>query len=475
MAACAAAALAGCAGPASTDSGIAAPEAWRFAKAAPGQPAATNTLADDWWRAFGNSELDRLVAQASANNNDLAAAMARVDEARASARIAGAALLPTVSGFGDASHQGGLIVSSTSDNGTGFDLGLVASYELDFWGKNRATRDAARATWRASAYDRDTVALTLSADVTNAWLQAVAMRERTAIAARNLQSAARVLANVESRYRAGAATATELAQQRAAAAAQRRSLAALSSQANDSLTTLAVLLGEPVAQLQLNTGSLDAVQAPAIDAGVPSSVLVQRPDLARAEALLAAADANITVARAAMLPSLSLSASVGVGSEKIRTLFDSTVYSVAAGLTAPIFNGGALRAGRDLAVAQRRELLATYRQAIVAAFGDVERALNAVQGADAQLAASRDEVDAAQHALTLAESRYRAGAETFLTVLSAQQTLFTAQDSAASLQLARLQASVGLYRALGGGWRKPDGDAVAGKADSGSPRPISAG
>lgn len=432
-------------------------------------------LADDWWRAFGNSELDRLVAQASANNNDLAAAMARVDQARASARIAGAALLPTVSGFGDASHQGGLIVSSTSDNGTGFDLGLVASYELDFWGKNRATRDAARATWRASAYDRDTVALTLSADVTNAWLQAVAMRERTAIAARNVQSAARVLANVESRYRAGAATATELAQQRAALATQRRSLAALSSQANDSLTTLAVLLGEPVSQLQVATDSLDALQTPAIDAGVPSSVLVQRPDLAHAEALLAAADANITVARAAMLPSLSLSASVGVGSEKIRTLFDSTVYSVAAGLTAPIFNGGALRAGRDLAVAQRRELLASYRQAIVAAFGDVERALNAVQGADAQLAASREEVDAAQQALALAESRYRAGAETFLTVLSAQQTLFAAQDSAATLRLARLQASVGLYRALGGGWHKPSGDALAGQAGAPAPRAASAG
>ncbi|QGZ65332.1 efflux transporter outer membrane subunit [Paraburkholderia acidisoli] len=427
-----------------------APAAWQFATAADTQGAA---VPRDWWTAFGNAELDALVQQAHANSNDIAAAVARVGEAQASARIAGAPLWPNVSGFADAGRQGGLVVNNEVA-GTSFDLGLAASYELDFWGRHRALRDAAVANYDASRFDRDTVALTVCADTANSWLQTVALRERAAIAQRNLDTAGAILATVESQYRAGAATRLDVAQQRAAVAAQRRTLEARREDANDSLATLAVLLGASVTRVQVATTVLDAVQVPAIGAGVPSAVLVQRPDLARAEAQLAAASANVAAARAAMLPSLTLSGTVGFGSERVRTLFDNSLYSVAAGLTAPIFNAGSLAAGRDLAIAQRTELLANYRAAIVAAFGDVERALNAIHGIEAQLAAHAEELDEARRALALAQSRYRAGAETLLVVLNAQQTLFAAEDEGVQLRLARLQGAVSLYRALGGGWQR---------------------
>lgn len=446
----AALALCACAARPPLDAGIAAPPAWRYGGPARGAP-----VADDWWRAFGNAELDRLVQQATTDNFDIAAAIARVQQARSRARIAGSPMLPVLSGFADASREGGLLVSDSELQGTSFDLGLAASYELDFWGKNRALRDAAQANFHASVFDRDTVVLTVSANIVDTWLQTVSLRERSDIARRNLGTARQILDTVESQYRAGAATQLDVAQQRAAVAAQRRAAEALAQQTNDSLATLAVLSGVPVAQLQLSTASLDGLTLPDIDAGVPSSVLVQRPDLARAEALLAAANANVTAARAAMLPSLTLSATAGFGSERLHTIFDNSLYSVAAGLTAPIFNGGALAAGRDLAMSQREELLANYRNAIISAFGDVERSLNAIDGVDAQIRSQNEELNEAQRALALAQSRYRAGADTLIVLLNAQQTLFSANDENVQLRLARLQATVSLCRALGGGWRAP--------------------
>ncbi|MGS0896996.1 efflux transporter outer membrane subunit [Burkholderia stagnalis] len=444
-------ALAGCNVAVRDSHPVPVPATWRHA---PGDRHG-GPVQSDWWTRFGSDELDRLMLDARRDSFDIAAAIARVRQARSNTRIAGAPLLPTVSGFADASRQGGLLVSDTELQGTSFDLGLAASYELDFWGRNRAIRDAALANLDASVFDRDTVELTVSADVANAWLQAVSLRERTGIARRNLETAQKILDNVESQRRAGAATQLDVARQRAAVAAQRRLAESLAQQTNDGVATLAVLLGRPASQLQLATTSLDGLRTPEADAGVPSSVLVQRPDLARTEALLSAADADIKAARAAMLPSLTLTASAGFGGDRIHSIFDNSLYSVAAGLTAPIFNAGSLAAGRDLAVARKEELLANYHGAIVAAFGDVERALNAIQGVDSQLAASEEELGEARRALELARSRYQAGAETLTVVLSAQQTLFDAEDGNVQLRAARLQAAVSLCRALGGGWTHP--------------------
>lgn len=406
----------------------------------------------EWWRSFGSEELDELIALAHTQSLDVAAAVARVSQAQASATIAGAGILPELSGGIGASRNGRLGGDAVA-TGTSYNAGLSASYELDFWGRNRALRDGSQSLVRAAIFDRDTVRLTVTAGVASAWLQAVALRERAAIAEASLASAQRLLNIVESRARAGAANPLELAQQRGVVATQQRVLAAIRQQAEDSQTALAVLLGRSVNTLTLRSADLSAVQAPAITASLPSELLTQRPDIARAEARLLAADADITVARAAMLPSVVLSANADAISSRSRTVFDNPLYSLAAGLTAPIFNAGRLAAGRDLAEAQREELLANYRLAIIAAFGDVEVALNTVTGIEAQRIAQQEELKQAQRALTLAESRYRAGAETLLTLLDAQRTLYAAQDIAAQLTMLRLQAAVSLYKALGGGWK----------------------
>ena len=412
---------------------------------------ATDCTACSGWQAFGSEELRALTAQALAQNLDIAVAAARVAQADAAARIAGAALLPSVTAQADAGRQGRLGGDAVV---TGRNLGvsLGAQYEIDFWGRHRAARDGALHGLQASAFDRDTVRLALVAGVASTWLQAVAAADRSDIARLNLSRAERVLALVESRARAGAATPLELAQQRGLVANQARGLAALRQQAVDARTALAVLLGETQAR-GLRTASLAALAPPQLGVGLPSELLARRPDLAAAEARMAAADADVAAARAAMLPRVTLGGSVGYASDRLRSLFDNPLYSLAAGLTAPVFDAGRLAAEADRAAARRTELLARYHQAIVAAFGDVEIALNAVDGSQTQADAQAEELRQAGRAATLAEVRYRAGAETLLTLLDAQRTLYAAQDEAVQARLAQLQASVALYRALGGGWQ----------------------
>lgn len=424
--------------------------------AAQGGPGSLS-IARDWWRSLGSAELDALVQAAQAQSLDVAAAAARLRQAEATARQAGAVLLPAVNATADASRQARFSGGSSSTEGTAanrYAAGLAASYELDFWGRQRAGHDSALASLQASRFDRDTVGLTLTATVAEAWLRLVGGRERLAIAGLNLHSAERVLALVESRARAGAATPLELAQQLGLVAAQRQAIEALRQQVQGQHTALAVLLGQ-ASEPTVQADSLVALQPPAIGAGLPADLLVRRPDVARAEAQLAAAHADVQAARAALLPRITLNAGLGVGGDRPGRAFDHPLYSLAAGLTAPIFDGGRLAAGAEIAQARRDELLAQYQAAIIAAVGDAERALQAVAGTGAQTAAQAQVLEQAHQAYTLAQVRYRAGADTLLTLLDAQRTLYAAQDHAAQLRQARLVAAVALYKALGGGWEAP--------------------
>lgn len=444
-----AALLTACANPAPQidTAGPVLPAQWRTASRA------MDAVAADWWRAFGSEELSALVQTAQTQSQDVAAAVARVRQTEVSARMADAPLLPAVTAgvdFSRGAHLGG----NADIAGNSFGASLSASYQIDLWGRLASIHNAARASWQASRFDRDAVQLTVTASVASAWLQAVALTERLSLAEHNLKTTERLLALVESRARAGAATPLELAQQRGQTNSQRRAVSALGQQAEDARTAVAVLLGQADAT-RIAPVSMSKLSLPTLGAWVPSALLTRRPDIAAAEARLAAADANVAAARAAMLPGLSLAAGIGTGDDHLRRVLDNPIYSLAAALTAPIFNGGHLAASRDLALAQREELLANYRQAIVAAFADVEVALNAGARLAEQAALQDEALVQAQRVLTLAESRYRAGAEALPVLLDAQRTLTTTQDLAVQIRLARLQAAVSLYRALGGGWAVP--------------------
>ena len=408
---------------------------------------------DTWWQDFGSARLDAFVTEALATTPDLRIQAERVVQAELALRQAGASLLPSLDVSGGSSTRN---VDSNESSSTGIDLG--ASYEIDLWGRIAAGVDASRAGLMATRFDYDAARLSISASVATTWFQVLALQERLDIARRNLATAERVLRVVQARYDNGAASALDLSQQRTTVLNQRKAIEPLEVQLRQTRSALAILLGRnpqagPTPDGAGGIERLGALQVPAVGAGLPSELLMRRPDLAASEARLAAAAANIAAARAALLPGISLSAGAGVGSAALLALADTTrTLSISASVLQKIFDGGRLRADVDIQRSRQRELVESHRRAILAALKEVEDALaNGVRDTN-QEAAEREILAEAERSLRLAELRYREGADGLLTVLLAQRTLFASQDQLALTRLARLTAAVNLYKALGGGW-----------------------
>ena len=416
--------------------------------------AASAQLQRDWWRGFQSDELARLIDAAQAGSPTLAIAAERVQQAEIAVRSAGATLFPSVSVSGSSGAR-------RADPGPGFDastaksssVSLGVSYEIDLWGRLAAGVKGAEASLAASRYDLETARLSLTTGVANAYFQVLALRMRIVIARDNLAIAERVFGIVESRYRNGAASALDVSRQRITVLSQRATLEPLEVQERQTVTALAILLGRPPQALQVEARSFERFAIPEVGAGLPSELLVRRPDLASAEAQLAAADADVAAARAALLPSLSLSGSAGLASTALLSLANpSSSIGLSASIVQTLFDGGRLRSQLALGESARRQLVESYRNAIYTALKEVEDALgNAVRnrGQEQAQLAIRDE---AQRSLRLAELRYREGADDLSSVLDAQRTLFSSIDQLAQLRLARLTSALDLFKALGGGW-----------------------
>jgi outer membrane protein, multidrug efflux system len=429
---------------------IATPAAWvaaddATAAAWPGQ---------DWWRQFNSADLNSLLEQAHRANDDLGAAVARVREADAQRRLAGAALLPSVTATGSAARGRSPAPTGGFQEGDQFEPLLTVGYEFDFWGKNWAAYRAARATAAASRYDRETVELTVMASVAGTYFQVLELRERVAVAGDNLASASHILRGLRLEQRVGTATALDVAQQETSVATLNASIPPLIQQLRQATDALAILVGRTPESLEVGTASLDELAAPAVTAGLPSELLERRPDVASAEAQLIAANANVAVARAAFFPSISLTATGGFESSALSTLLEpaSRIWSLGAGLSQPIFEGGALRAQSAYAKARYSELLANYHKAVISAFGNTEDALSEVRQTTDQLEREQVAVAQASRAFDIAQAQLKAGTINVLTLLNTQMALFAARDALAQVKLARLQASLDLFRALGGGW-----------------------
>ena len=409
----------------------------------------------DWWREFHSEDLDLFIAQAQRANDDLRAAVARVHQADAQRRIAGAPLLPSLDAGASASRaraavpQGGFVTSNV------FNPFVTASYELDFWGKNRAGRAAATATLYASRFDRTTVELTVLAGVATTYFQVLELRDRLAIADANLANATKTLEGLRLEQRAGTANALDVAQQETVTATVNATIPPLREQLRQSLDALAILLGATPESVDVVHGTLDELAQPAVRPGLPSQLLARRPDIAEAEANLMAANANIQAARAAFFPSFSLTAEGGYVSSNLTSLINPTerVWSLSASVLQPIFHGGALAGQYRLSQGRYEELLADYHKAVISAYGNVEDALIAVQQTQELVRRQGEAADQAQRAFRFAQLQMRAGTINVLTLLNTETALFNARDALAQAKLARLTAIVALYQALGGGWQ----------------------
>jgi NodT family efflux transporter outer membrane factor (OMF) lipoprotein len=410
----------------------------------------------DWWHGFGSGRLDELIAQAQRRNDDLAGAVARVQEADAQLRIAGAPLLPTVDGAATATRERSSLSGAGLNTFNVFNPVLTASYELDFWGRNRAARDAARAAAVASRYDQQTVALTVISSVATTYFQALELRDRLQVARQNLQNGEKILRGLTFEQDVGTATGLDVAQQATVVALLTAAIPPLEQQFKQTVYALSVLIGGTPESLDVSEGTLTALKAPPVVAGLPSKLLTRRPDIAEAEQQLIAANADITVARAELFPTIELTASGGYESTVLSSLVTpaNRVYAVSAGLTQPIFHGGALRGELAYTKARYTELASVYHKTVLTALSNVEGALVAARQTAAQEERQADAAAKARRAYEYAQIQMSAGTVNILTVLNTENALFSAQDTLVQVRYAHLQALVDLFTALGGGWQQ---------------------
>ncbi len=419
-----------------------------------------------WWAGFEDAALDRIVRAALADNRDLAAAAARLDAAVAQARIAGADLEPAVGAALDGARrrqnfiglpipgsQGGILTSTSTNLG----VSLNVSWEADLWGRLRAGASAFEARAAASAADLAAARLSLSGQAAKAWFAVLEAESQLELARQTLASRTRTADQVRRRYERGLRNALDLRLALSNRAAAEATLASRERQLDVTRRQLQVLLGRYP----------DRDLAPAIDgrppsvlpplpappaAGLPADLLRRRPDLAAAEQRLAAAGFDVRSARAALYPALRLTGSGGTASSELADLLDRdfSVWSLAAGLLQPVFQGGRLRAGVELAEARQREAAHGYAQRILVAFAEVEQSLAAAAHLDAVYEGLAEAAAQARAAEKLAEERYLSGLNDYLNVLEAQRQAFLAQSQLLDVERRRLDNRVDLHLALGG-------------------------
>lgn len=411
-----------------------------------------------WRDFFRDAELQSLINQALANNRDIRVASARVAEARATWRIEGAALYPQLDAVGAGTR--GRSVASVPGAGTQrYDVKqitaqLSASWEIDFWGRLRNLRDAARAQYLAAEESRRAVATDLIAQVANGYLLERDYEERAELAGRSIGAREDALRIMRRRYEVGSGSKLDMFQAQVLLSQAQTTLRALEQDRAVNRNALALLVGQSVV---FSPGSLGlAAAAPTIDlpAGLPSDLLVNRPDIVAAEYQLRAANANIGAARAAFLPNISLTGAYGTASDALDGLFggNSEAWSFTPTITLPLFNAGRLKGSLNVAEARRDRAVAEYELTIQTAFRDVSDALVRRRQLGLQIASTRALMEAQRERARLAQLRFDNGRSAYLEVLDAQRDLFDAEQALVQLRRAELASIVALYSALGGGF-----------------------
>ena len=433
----------------------------------------------DWWRGFKSGELTSLMDAAQIYNFDIAVAIAQIVQADAQVGVAGAPLLPSVTGTSNAQQ------SQTSSNVAGggfsgggitssqYSLGLSASCMIDFWGKNRATLHAAEETATQQRYNREVVTLTTVVTVANTYFQILAAQDQLRVARRNLAAAERILTLIRQQFSGGTASQLDVSQQETQVATERAAIPPLEITLRQNIAALAVLVGRAPANFTVKGGTMTQIAIPRVTPGLPSELLNQRPDVRLAEAQLASSNFSVESARAAFFPQIQLTAQGGLQSAALASLFGpgAWFYTLSAGLTQPLFDGFLLESQLKLAKGVQLQNLQAYRKAVLSAFSDVEKALVALSQS---ILAERLDVEAvasARKAFEVSETQLRAGTVNLITVLQTQQTLLTNENILVQARLTKLLAASSLFQALGGGWT-PTGQLSALQPQDGATQPV---
>lgn len=462
--------LAGCAvGPDYRRPEVATPAAYRSAAPLPADAAALTETA--WWTRLQDPVLDQLMAEALANNQDLAIAAARVDVAQGVVRSTRAQGLPQVGVGLDASRQRASTRTVTGAPLTNpynaVQAAVSASWELDFFGRVRRLDEAAQADWRASEAARRATVLSVAAAVAQTYVALRAADRQLEIAQATLKSRTDALTLFDERFAGGVISEIELNQAQSEQAAALASVPEIERQVAQQENALSLLLGRNPGPIERGR-PLGALVLPDVPAGLPSDLLNRRPDVLAAEETLVAANARIGAARALYYPDISLTGLLGGASRSLDNLFSAPgrVWSFAGSVTAPIFTGGAIAGQVDSAEATQRAALVGYSQSVQSAFRDVDDALAAASTSRRTVDAQGKQVTALRSYAGHARARYEEGFSSYLEVLDAERSLFSAELRQTQNQADSFVQVIALYKALGGGWLD--------LADASTPKPLSA-
>lgn len=427
----------------------------RYAEqSAPGRSAARI----GWREFFRDDQLQSLIGEALANNRDIRIASARVAEARASWRIEGAALYPQLDAVGTGTRGRTLFnlpgAGPQPVEQKQISAQLSAGWEIDFWGRLRNLREAARAQYLATEESRRAVATDLIAQVANGYLLEREYEERAALARRSIETREESLRIMRRRYEVGSGSKLDMMQAQALLAQAQTALQALDQDRGVNRNALALLVGHPVEIAQGTLALAGSWPDLTLPTGLPAELLVNRPDILAAEHQLIAADANIGAARAAFFPNISLTGAYGAASASLDDLFRNSVeaWSFTPTITLPLFNAGRLRRNLDVAKARRDRAVAEYEQTVQVAFRDVSDALVRKHQIALQIESTARLLEAQRERARLAQLRFDNGRSAYLEVLDAQRDLFAAEQSLAQLRRAELASVIALYSALGGGF-----------------------
>ena len=411
--------------------------------------------ADIGWRDFFvDSRLEDLIARALENNRDLRAAVLNVERARAAYRIQRADRLPSVGINGTMTRIGG--DGRSPSNEFTASVGIV-DFELDLFGRVRNLSQAALQQYFAQEEARRSAQLSLVAEIANAYLTLIADQELQRVARDALINRQQALNLTEKRYELGAVSALDLSQAQTSVETARTDLSRYAGFVAQDINALSLLVGAPVEATLLPTRfELQVSGLSPLPANLPSEVLLRRPDVLQAEYVLRSANASIGAARAAFFPSISLTGAVGHASDELSDLFESGTkfWSFSPQVNLPIFQGGRLRGGLGVATVDRDIALARYERSIQAGFREVADALALTRTLAEQKASQEALVAAATRVEELSRARYEAGSDSYLVLLDAQRTLYSAQQSLIATQLAEQSNRVVLYKVLGGGWNE---------------------
>lgn len=433
------------------------PAAWKWQTAAPRD----DSPRGEWWKVFRDSELNRLESLALAASPSLRAAVARVDQARAAARISASELVPDIRLKADASREqisGNLPTPVPVDiprsRVNSFSTLIDLSYEIDFWGKVRREIESANATLDSANANYHSVILALTADVAAQYFLLRSFDSEMHALQRTIGLREKWAGLLEEKFNAGAIPETDLARAKTEVATARADLAEVRRQREEASHTLALLCGQPASSFSVAQNPIGSKAPPSIPPGIPASMLERRPDVAAAERLVAARNADIGVATAAYFPSVRLTGTGGYLSKEVDTLLsaDSRVWSIGPSISVPITGWAVIRFNVNRQRAAREEAIANYRQTVLSAISDVEISLTQIRQRAAQAAAVDDALAESTKATDLIRAAYEQGALSYIELLDAERTRLQAELATARIAAQRHLATVRLIKALGGGW-----------------------